>query len=62
MQEVEKETSGKIPSLKKLSHAGMQELRNKNLRYYCDKKVKRLFEGVRIVTTRFNDFRFYSIF
>ena len=38
MKEVEQETSGKIPSLKKLSHARMQEIRNKKLCYCCDKK------------------------
>ena len=38
MQEVEQKTFGQISSLKKLSHARMQERRNKKLCYYCDEK------------------------
>ena len=38
MQEEEQETSRKILSLKKLSHVGMQEIRNKKLCYCCDKQ------------------------
>ena len=40
MQEVEQETCRQIPSLKKLSHDGMQESRNKKLCSYCDEKYE----------------------